>query len=221
MDLSIENLGCRRAGRQIFRNITFALPRGTAAVLRGPNGAGKTTLLRALAGLLPVAEGTARIGGLSLTADRSQFQERLAYVGHLDAVKPALSVFDNLAVWTALNGEPKQRATDALDRFGLSHISGRRAAECSAGQKRRLNLARLLIADRALWLLDEPTVSLDVDAKAFVADLVRGHVEAGGIALIATHEDLGLGSLPQLDLSPIDARGSRDEADPFLSGDWT
>lgn len=220
MDLSIEKLGCRRGGRPILNEVDFDLPAGQAAVLRGPNGAGKTTLIRALAGLLPVASGTAHIGGVSLAADRAGFQDHVAYVGHLDAVKPALTVIDNLRLWSALLGQPAARAGAALERFGLSQIAGRRAAECSAGQKRRLNLARLLVADRALWLLDEPTVSLDTASKILVAQLIEGHVAAGGVALIATHEDLGLGTCPSLDLAPVAATDTAGETDPFLAGDW-
>jgi heme exporter protein A len=218
MTLALEKLACRRAGRLIFRDLDFRLAAGQAAALRGPNGVGKSTLLRQLAGLIPVAEGDARLGEVSLARARQAFQERAAYAGHLDAVKPALSVAENLTLWAGIHGQDAACAGMALERFGLGAIAARPAAQCSAGQKRRLGLARLLVMDRPLWLLDEPTVSLDADATKLVADLVREHVAAGGLALIATHVDLGLGDIPVLTLRApkADAAG-----DPFLDGAWT
>ena len=218
MDLEIEGLACVRAGRRVFGGLSFCLRAGQAAALRGPNGVGKSTLLRVLAGLLPPVEGTVRLGPLSLGEDRAAYQEAVAYAGHLDAVKPALSVAENLRVWAALQGG-EDRVPAALERFGLQRIAGRAASECSAGQKRRLGLARLLVAEKALWLMDEPTVSLDRDAKALVADLVRAHLAGGGMALIATHEDLGLGELPALEMRAGTAPAAA-ERDPFLEGAW-
>lgn len=219
MDLTLDHLACRRAGRLIFRGLQFAVAAGQAAALRGPNGVGKSTLLRQLAGLIPVADGDARLGDVSLTRDRQGFQERVAYAGHLDAVKPALSIGENLTLWAGIHGNDPARAGAALARFGLDAIAARPAAQCSAGQKRRLGLARLLVMDRPLWLLDEPTVSLDADAARLVADLVRAHVAAGGMALIATHVDLGLGDIPTLTMTRPDAAASHHD-DPFLAGAW-
>ncbi|HSF95025.1 MAG TPA: heme ABC exporter ATP-binding protein CcmA [Thermohalobaculum sp.] len=220
MDLTLDKLACRRAGRLVFNRLDFRLEAGQAAALRGPNGVGKSTLLRQLCGLIPVAGGDARLDGVSLEGDRQGFQERVAYAGHLDAVKPALSIGENLTLWAGIHGNDAGRAGAALARFGLDAIAGRPAAQCSAGQKRRLGLARLLVMDRPLWLLDEPTVSLDADASALVADLVREHVGAGGMALIATHVDLGLGDIPVLMMSAPEA-GAHDADDPFLAGAWT
>jgi heme exporter protein A len=219
MDLTLDHLACRRAGRLIFRGLRFAVAAGQAAALRGPNGVGKSTLLRQLAGLIPVADGDARLGDVSLTRDRQGFQERVAYAGHLDAVKPALSIGENLTLWAGIHGNDPARAGAALARFGLDAIAARPAAQCSAGQKRRLGLARLLVMDRPLWLLDEPTVSLDADAARLVADLVRAHVAAGGMALIATHVDLGLGDIPTLTMTRPDVAASHQD-DPFLAGAW-
>lgn len=224
MDLHIDHLACRRAGRQIFRGLEFSLAAGQAAAVRGPNGAGKSTLLRVIAGLLPATKGDVRLGETSLRADRSLFQEHIAYAGHLDAVKPALTVGDNLAIWASVNASVNAsgtaRAQTALARFGLERIAGRLVAECSAGQRRRLGLARLLVAERPLWLLDEPTVSLDRDAKGLIAELIREHTATGGVALIATHEDLGLGNLPVLEIAPADPGQQSDDTDPFLEGAW-
>jgi len=220
MDLTVDHLACRRAGRLVFRDLCFAVQAGQAAALRGPNGVGKSTLLRQLAGLLPVAGGDARMGATSRAADRQGFQELVTYAGHLDAVKPALSIGENLRLWAGIHGNGAERAEAALARFGLDAISGRPAAQCSAGQKRRLGLARLLVADRPLWLLDEPTVSLDAEASRLVAGLVREHIAGGGVALIATHVDLGLGDMPTLQLTAPDPEAQHHD-DPFLAGKWT
>ncbi len=220
MVLVLDNLTCRRAGRLVFHDLCFEVEAGQAAALRGSNGVGKSTLLRQLAGLLPVARGDARLGDISLAGDRQGFQERVAYAGHLDAVKPALSIGENLTLWAEIHGNDAARAEAALARFGLDVIATRPAAQCSAGQKRRLGLARLLVADRPLWLLDEPTVSLDADAAELVADLVREHIAAGGMALIATHVELGLGDIPTLEMTPPEA-DAHHEDDPFLAGAWT
>jgi heme exporter protein A len=217
--LQIESLACRRAGRLVFSGLSFRIEAGQAAALRGPNGVGKSTLLRQLAGLIPVAGGDARLGGLSLAEDRQGFQEYVAYAGHLDAVKSALGIGENLAVWAGIHGTDPARAGAALARFGLDRIATRPAGQCSAGQKRRLGLARLLVMDRPLWLLDEPTVSLDAESTALVAALVREHIEAGGMALIATHVELSLGDIPVLRMSPPGAE-VRAEDDPFLAGAW-
>jgi heme exporter protein A len=222
MELVIERLGCRRGGRTVFAGLDFRLPGGSAALVRGPNGAGKSSLLRILAGLLPPAAGDVRLGGASLARDRSALQESVALAGHLDAVKPALTVAENLRVWAGILGAGPERAAAALERFGLAPIADRPAGQCSAGQRRRLGLARLLVQDRPLWLLDEPTVSLDAASAAVVAELVRAHAAAGGMALIATHIDLGLGPVAVLDLpAPGAASGAATTpGDAFLEGEW-
>jgi len=220
MFLDLNKLSCRRAGRLVFHDLSFQVQAGQAAALRGPNGVGKSTLLRQLAGMIPVAGGEARLGDVSLVRDRQGFQERVAYAGHLDAVKPALSIGENLTLWAEIHGNDAARAEAALERFGLDVIATRPAAQCSAGQKRRLGLARLLVADRPLWLLDEPTVSLDGEAAALVAYLVREHVASGGMALIATHVELGLGDIPTFRMTPPEADAHHQD-DPFLAGAWT
>jgi heme exporter protein A len=220
MELILDKLACRRAGRLVFGNLSFRLETGQVVALRGPNGVGKSTLLRQLAGLIPVAGGDARLGSVSLARDRQGFQEQVTYAGHLDAVKPALSIGENLMLWAGIHGNDTDRADAALARFGMDGIATRPAAQCSAGQLRRLGLARLLVADRPLWLLDEPTVSLDASASALVADLVREHVAAGGMALIATHVPLGLGDIPTLEMTPPGADAHHAD-DPFLAGAWT
>lgn len=224
MELVLDALACRRAGRIVFRGLAARIGAGEAVALRGPNGVGKSSLLRMLAGFLPPAAGDATLGGISLRRDPAGFRDRVAYAGHLDAVKASLGVAENLALWAALEGAAPARAAAALARFGLGPIAARPAAECSAGQRRRLGLARLLVTDRPLWLLDEPMVSLDAASAALVAELVRAHAAAGGLALVATHVDLGLGALREIRMlpAPPDSAGDAPAAarDPFLDGRW-
>ena len=217
MGLRVSDLTCRRSGRPVLAGIGFDLAPGEALILRGPNGAGKSTLLRALAGLLPF-EGEAALDGLRLREDPDGWAERLAYAGHLDAIKPQLTVAENLRFWAALFGAPGDAPARALAAFGLEALRERPAQACSAGQKRRLGLARLALAPRRLWLLDEPTVSLDAEATARFAALVRGHCAEGGMALVATHVDLGLAGGRELRLA-APAPGAR-EGDPFLAGTY-
>ncbi len=216
MALTVRDLSCQRSGRPVLEALSFSLTPGSALLLRGPNGVGKSTLLRVLAGLLPASGGSARLEDAVLGKDADIWAERIAYAGHLDAIKPALSVAENIAFWAALFGAPRAAGPAALEAFGLAALAERPAQACSAGQKRRLGLARLLIASRRLWLLDEPTVSLDVETTARFAGLVRAHCAAGGMALIATHVDLGLPDAGELRLQP--PRASARAQDPFLAG---
>lgn len=216
MGLDVTDLSCRRGGRPILRDLSFRLEPGSVLLLRGPNGAGKSTLLRVLAGLLPPAGGSVRLMGRSLADAPEAYGEEIAYAGHLDAVKPQLTVAENLQFWAAL--QDGNDIAEALARLDLAAIADRPAHACSAGQRRRLGLARLLLAPRSLWLLDEPTVSLDAAAVAAFCALVRAHCAGGGIAVIATHTPLDL--RPAQDLTLVPLRG-RDAANPFLSGTWT
>lgn len=218
MELEIEEIACVRAGRPVFSGFSARLAAGEAAELRGPNGAGKSSLLRLLAGLVPPAGGRATLGGIPL--GDGGFQEHVLLCGHLDAVKPALSVRANLAHWAAVYGAAAPAADAALERFGLGPVAAHPAAHCSAGQKRRLGLARLMVIDRPLWLLDEPTVSLDGDSAALVTELIAAHLARGGLAVVATHLPLGLPARRwELDGAPaIPGSGA---ADPFLEGAWS
>lgn len=193
MQLTLEHLAVARGGVTVLQGLTFTVGPGQALALRGPNGSGKTTLLRTLAGLQPPADGS-----FDLPADS------VAYAAHADGLKSTLTVAENLAFWADIYGGPSiDHALQALD---LQALSRRRAGELSAGQKRRLGLARLLVTGRPVWLLDEPTVSLDVVSVALFAGVVRGHLAAGGLAVIATHVDLGLPEATLLDLAPHRAR---------------
>jgi heme exporter protein A len=191
MRLSVENLAVARGMRTIFNGVTFKVSAGEALVLVGPNGVGKTTLLRALAGFLPTVAGKVSLEGGEAEASVG---EQSHYVGHTNGVKHALSVSENLAFFTKfLSGEPAQPETAeaAAELLGLTDLADVPAGYLSAGQKRRLGLARLLCAKRPIWFLDEPAVSLDTASQAILARMVAQHLEESGIVVSVTHTPLG------------------------------
>jgi len=201
--LEVRNLTCTRGGLAVLSDVNLQVAAGEALVLRGPNGIGKTTLLRTIAGLQP-----------ALSGDIIAEPESMAYASHADGVKAALSVRENLAFWAEVHGSALNE--DAFDHFDIADLKDRIAGTLSAGQKRRLGLARLAVVNRPVLLLDEPTVSLDgFSVKLFAKFLRDEHLAKGGAAVIATHIDLGL-DLPELDLTPMRATqsdtGASDEA---------
>ena len=203
MPLKVTDLAVARGGRSVMSGVSFEVAAGAALILRGPNGAGKTTLLRTIAGLQPPLSG--HIAGT---------RETIAYAGHADGLKAMLSVRENLDFWAQVFGQDDIEA--AIAAYKLQPLQDRLAGTLSAGQKRRLGLARLMVTGRSIWVLDEPTVSLDTDAVALFAAAVTAHLNANGSALIATHIDLGLDA-GSLDLAPYrsatDLRiGASDEA---------
>lgn len=207
-----SGLVCIRGERTVFRGIDFALDDGQALVLRGTNGSGKSSLLRLMAGLLQPARGSVAWDGRAIGDDPESHNQRLHYVGHLDAMKPALTVAENLIFWGALaRGEAKPLAVaGALAQFGLERLADIPARMLSAGQRRRLALARLLAAPAPLWLLDEPTVSLDAESAAALTRTLSRHLGEGGMAVIATHIDL---ELPGTILLDLDRAAALDIAD--------
>jgi heme exporter protein A len=197
MRLTATDLACIRGGRQVFSGISFAIQAGEALVITGPNGAGKSTLLRLLAGLLrPLAGALVFEGGdPELTPP-----EQAHYLGHQDALKPALSVTENLDFWVRFLGGRSEDLTTPLANVGLAGIAGLPAAYLSAGQRRRLSIARLIAVKRPIWLLDEPTAALDVAAQAMLADLMRAHLAGGGLIVAAVHGAIGLEKAAELRL---------------------
>lgn len=192
MGLSVVNLAVARGGVPVLEGLSFVLQPGRALVLRGPNGIGKTTLLRCIAGLQP-----------ALSGQILQIDQSVAYAAHADGVKYALTVAENLRFWAEVYGTGD--IAKAMAAYDLDGLATRPASQLSAGQKRRLGLARLLVTGRPVWALDEPTVSLDARAVQLFAAAVSAHMAQGGSALIATHVDLGV-TADNLDLSPYRAR---------------
>jgi heme exporter protein A len=190
MRLAASRLSVERGGRFVFSNLSFAIEGGQSLVVTGRNGAGKSTLLRALAGLLPLSQ-----GDISLTpANDESLAERMHFVGHADALKAALTVTENLSFYAALleSGRGGMAPGAALQAFDLGPIADLPAAYLSAGQRRRAALARLLVARRPVWLLDEPLTALDAAAQGIVTRIMRAHLAAGGVIVAATHTALDL-----------------------------
>lgn len=200
--LEVRDLTCARGGVPVLAGVSFRLDPGEVLVLRGPNGSGKTTLLRTIAGLQP-----------PVTGEILAQPDAIAYAGHADGLKGTLSVAENLRFWASIYGT--SGIETALQAFDLVALRDRAAQNLSAGQKRRLGLARLMVTGRPVWALDEPTVSLDTASVGLFARAVGAHVAAGGSALIATHIDLGI-EARLLDVAPFKAAqmqgGAFDEA---------
>lgn len=189
MRLAGQNLECVRSGRNIFSALDFAVPAGQALAVTGINGAGKSSLLRLIAGLLPAAGGTVTLEG---GEPELTLPEQAHYLGHRDALKPALTVLENLDFWRDFLGGQAIDGAASLEAVGLGHAAHLPAAFLSAGQRRRLSIARLIAVNRPVWLLDEPTSALDTSGQAMIAGLMNAHLRSGGIILAATHGPLGI-----------------------------
>ena len=189
MRLSGRGVRCVRGGREVLSGLDFEVSAGQALAVTGPNGSGKTSLLRIVAGLLALAGGSIDLDGgeTELT-----LAEQAHYLGHRDAMKPALSVLENLSFWRNFFGGEALDAQESLSKVGLDHAAHLPAAYLSAGQRRRLSIARLLAVRRPIWLLDEPTSALDAAGQTLFADLTRDHLARGGLVLAATHAPLGI-----------------------------
>jgi len=189
MRLSGRGVKCVRGGREVFSDLDFEVGSGEVLAVTGHNGSGKTSLLRLVAGLLLPTEGTIALEGgeAELT-----LAEQTHYLGHRDALKPALSVMENLSFWRNFLGGETSDAQASLKAVGLDHATHLPAAYLSAGQRRRLSLARLLAVRRPVWLLDEPTAALDAAGQDLFAGLMRDHLVRGGLIMAATHGPLGI-----------------------------
>jgi heme exporter protein A len=196
-----RDLTCRRGERLIFRDLSFALGAGDALVLTGPNGSGKSSLLRVMAGLLPPHAGSLAWNGGAIAEDRAAHRARLHFVGHQDAIKPVLTVLETVHFWGGLRGGGTSAADAALHRFGLGALASLPCRLLSAGQRRRLALARLIAAPAPLWLLDEPTTGLDRDATTDLETAIAEHREAGGIVVASTHIPVALAGAQTLSLA--------------------
>jgi heme exporter protein A len=195
--LEARDLACLRGERVVFAGLSFALAAGEALLLVGRNGAGKSSLLRLLAGLLPPAEGAVLWQGEDALADRPAHARRLRYLSHQEALKPALTVRENLAFYARLWGGDVPAALEAVALTPLADLPAR---VLSAGQKRRLALARLLLGQAPLWLLDEPSVGLDSASVERLGGILQRHRAAGGVVLAATHLPLPLPGARELRL---------------------
>ncbi len=200
--LAAEDLACRRGGREVFSGLSFALGSGEALAVTGRNGAGKSSLLRMIAGLLRIEGGRLSLAGGD---EERSIGEQAHYLGHQDALKSSLSVIENLDFWCAWLGggdarTPNNRA--ALGAVGLDTIAALPASYLSAGQKRRLSLARLVAIRRPLWLLDEPFAALDAVGQTALLFLMREHLAGGGMIIAATHADIAVDNIRELRIGP-------------------
>jgi len=197
-----EKLTCIRGERTVFTNLNFSINEGEVLYLIGPNGSGKSTLLRLMAGLLNPVNGVLTWNDKDIRDDEGLFKSRIHYVGHQDSIKTALTVEENLRFWAEINSDIKEKSTvqEALEQFSLDNLSTLPARFLSAGQRKRLNLARICATWAPLWLLDEPSNSLDSDSVNALTAAISTHQKKGGIVAIASHENLDVHS-NSLDIS--------------------
>ena len=200
MLLDVSNLNCLRADKLILSGVSLSVIAGDCVILRGPNGAGKTTLLRYLAGLA---------GDLT--------PQNIALSGHLDGIKSTLTVRENLSFWAGIYGF--ENIDQILEQLSLTPLQSRAAGDLSAGQKRRLGLARMLLTNADIWLMDEPTVSLDAATSDVIIDAIKTHCANGGAAIISTHIDMNIPRARILNITDFAAKQS-DHTDPFLMGEF-
>jgi len=199
-----EGLACRRGERLIFSRLGFTLKPGGVLILVGPNGSGKSSLLRVMAGLTPALRGTLSWNGAAIAEDREAHRARIHFIGHADAVKPALSAEESVRFWTGMRAEldrPMRDSAAVLAQFGLTAVAQLPCRYLSAGQKRRLALARLIASPAPLWLLDEPLTGLDAEAAAQLLSAIAAHRDMGGSVVLSTHAALDIPDAALLSLA--------------------
>lgn len=210
-----ENLACRRGERLVFSGLDCRLAAGGALVLTGANGSGKSSLLRLLATLVAPVAGRLSWGGEPVARDPARYRAALHYVGHLDAAKPALTTREMLGFWAAMRGTVSPALDEGLDAFGLAALADWPCRWLSAGQRRRLALARLIAAPAPIWLLDEPSAALDRDGEARLEAAIAAHRMAGGRVAVATHQPLAIPDAAVIVLDDFAASPG-----DFLAGWW-
>jgi len=210
--LSVSGLACRRSERLVFTGLDFRLDAGAALLVVGPNGSGKSSLLRLLAGLLRPFAGAILWDGRDIAADAHAHRARVAYLGHGDAVKPTLTVAEEIGFWAAIDGARVETGTAALTAMDLTRLADFPCRHLSAGQKRRLAIARVLARIEApLWILDEPTNGLDAEARRRLGRALAAHRDGGGMVVAASHEGLDLPGAQVLELGPFAAEAKAAE----------
>ncbi|WP_135081035.1 cytochrome c biogenesis heme-transporting ATPase CcmA [Terasakiella sp. SH-1] len=216
-----QDLLCIRGERLVFAQLNFSMKSGGCLTLIGHNGAGKSSLLRMMAGLLSPAAGQMFWDEQPVQDDMDEHRERLHYVGHHDAIKPVLSVEENLKFWAGLRSDPSEAQAnfkEALDIFSIGHLIDVPGRFLSAGQKRRANLARIIASKSPLWLLDEPTTALDKDSIKKLEAVIESHRENGGMVVLSTHSDMNLKNQQVLDVSTFAAKRGQESASLLAEG---
>lgn len=196
--LRLDNVGCSKGGRPLFRGLQCTLRTGHWLHVAGANGAGKTSLLRMLCGLSPIDSGDIFWNGQSIRAQRTEYQQDLCYLGHLNGLQESLTALENLSFATALRGHaaPLAQLAETLARFGVAGRGQQLVRHLSQGQKRRVALARLALAPARLWVLDEPFVAMDDAGMRMLEALIAGHLDHGGLAVLTSHQTVNIGSAP-------------------------
>ena len=217
--LNAKSLSCVRDGKLLFSDISFKVESGSALLIKGRNGIGKSTLLRMIAGFIPIKIGRMHLNNSDITNKVDEIALNIGYFGHLGAIKDQLTIEENMVFWNYLLSGSTELPEDS---FHLHYLKSKLVSNCSAGQKRKLSLSRLLSIEKKIWLLDEPTTALDSDSSSILLNLLYDHCRNGGIAIIASHRTLSLPHIQELEILEPNKKDNEllTKTDPFLSGAW-